>query len=122
MSFLDKFFGSFKKDQVQEEPDQNSLPDFEFVEQKVNSEHVKVATRIKSGKYKGLIFSVGQVRFVPQETPEGEIQVEPEKIDFNYNFLIEFAPVGLEVGPDLDRIVGDIILESLKKDLVGNHQ
>lgn len=101
MKLLDRLFGK-------EEGSSEGLPLFGFVEKKVDNEHVMVATQIQSGKYKGLIFSTGKVTLTPNEASE--------TMELSYKYIIEFKPEGMSIDEDLNKVVGDIIMETLKKE------
>lgn len=83
------------------------LPEYSFVERKFDDEFVQVATKIGSGKYEGLVFSVGNVSFEDKN----------EEVKLNYNFKIEFAPQNMKIEKDLDNIIGDIIMDAIMKDI-----
>lgn len=98
MSILESISGLFNG---------KSLPTYSFVERKFDDEFVQVATKIGSGKYEGLIFSVGNVSFADSE----------QEVKLNYEFKIESAPDGLVIEKDLDNIIGDIIMDVIAKDV-----
>lgn len=81
---------------------------YEFVERKLDEDVIQTGTRIKAGKYAGLVFSTGPVTF----TEEGET------IKLNYKYMVEYLPEGVEVEDDLSNIIGDIIMEVVSKENV----
>lgn len=81
---------------------------YEFVERKLDEDVIQTGTRIKAGKYAGLVFSTGPVTF----TEEGET------IKLNYKYMVEYLPEGVEVEDDLSNIIGDIIMDVVSKENV----
>lgn len=81
---------------------------YEFVEKKLDEDLIQTATRIKEGKYAGLVFSTGPVTF----TEEGET------IKLNYKYMVEYLPEGVEVEDDISNIIGDIIMDVVSKENV----
>lgn len=81
---------------------------YEFVERKLDEDVIQTGTRIKAGKYAGLVFSTGPVTF----TEEGET------IKLNYKYMVEYLPEGVEVEDDLSNIIGDIIMDGVSKENV----
>lgn len=94
--------------------EESEVPQYTFVERKVDDELIQVATRIQSGKYKDLIFSTGRISLLPKQNGE-----EGQNFELNYTYLVEHKPEGLEEGEDLNKIVGDIIMDALQKDIIG---
>lgn len=84
------------------------LPKYSFVERKFDDEYVQVATKIESGKYSGVVFSVGEVKF------SGETQ---ESINLNYQFMVEYCPPDVTIEEGFDNIVGDIIMDVIAKEV-----
>lgn len=95
---LKDLFSLLKKD--------DKIPEYDHVERKIDEEFVQVATRIKSGQYEGVIFSVGGVSM----TEEGE------EIKLNYQYRIEHLPEGMDVSK-IDTTIGDIIMDVIQKDV-----
>ena len=85
---------------------EEKLPRYEFVERKIDDEFVQVATKINSGPYKDVIFSVGGVSF----------REEGEEIKLNYQFRIESNPTDVDTS-GIDTLIGDIIMDVLGKEL-----
>lgn len=83
------------------------IPKYSFVERKFDDEFVQVATRVDSGKYSGVVFSVGNVSFGDETS---------DKINLNYQFKIEHSPEGVEIGEDFSTVVGDIIMDVIAED------
>lgn len=81
---------------------------YEFVERKLDDDVIQTATRVTDGKYKGLVFSTGPVSFTEDN----------ETIKLNYKFMVEYLPEGMEVEPDLDNLIGDIIMDVISKEAV----
>lgn len=79
---------------------------YEFVEKKLDEDLIQTATRIKEGKYAGLIFSTGPVSFTE----------ENETIKLNYKYKVEYLPEGVELTPELDNLIGDIIMDVVAKE------
>lgn len=82
------------------------IPSYEFVERKFDDEFVQVATKITSGPYAGVVFSVGQVSF----------SEEGEQIKLNYQFKVEHSPDGIDL-TNINTTVGDIIMDTIEKDI-----
>lgn len=95
---LKDLFSSIVKD--------SKIPTYEFVERKFDDEFVQVATKITSGQYAGVVFSIGNVCF----------SEEGEQIKLNYQFKIEHAPEGIDV-TNINTTVGDIIMDTIEKDI-----
>lgn len=116
---LSRFFGSDKS--------QDSGTDdveFKFVERRIDENYTQVATKITTGKYAGLVFSVGPVSFSEVHATDelGGVLTDEKgdpivtRINMDYKFVVEFKPEGMSVSDDLDSIVGDIILKTLEKE------
>lgn len=84
------------------------IPSYTFVERRIDDEYVQVATKITSGKYEGLIFSIGQVSLSPSQNPNEE---SPQ---LSYQYMVEHMPDGIEKDENFDKMIGDIIMDILE--------
>lgn len=84
------------------------IPSYTFVERRIDDEYVQVATKITSGKYEGLIFSIGQVSLSPSQNPNEE----PPQL--SYQYMVEHMPDGIEKDENFDKMIGDIIMDILE--------
>lgn len=85
------------------------IPQYIFVERRIDEEYVQVATKITSGKYDGVVFSIGQVSLSPGEKPG-----DPPNL--SYQYMVEFMPDGIEKDETFDKLIGDIIMDILESD------
>lgn len=84
------------------------IPSYTFVERRIDEEYVQVATKITSGKYDGLIFSIGQVSLSPSTDPANEAP------QLSYQYMVESMPDGVEKDESFDKMIGDIIMDILE--------